>query len=153
MNCALWYINCRGIKVASKSLSRDFKAVQTHSINSNGNNNDTHALKKIRFQNYIYSCVCVGCVALRCDQASAQLKRSICYYIFLFLHFSVCFTFLCRSAVRCVHGFSHTEQDLQVEINAQTISAYRYLWLNLSELLQALGNAYARTYSTYCLFM
>lgn len=28
MNCALWYINCRGIKVASKSLSDDFKAVR-----------------------------------------------------------------------------------------------------------------------------
>lgn len=28
MNCALWYINCRGIKEASKSLSRDFKAVK-----------------------------------------------------------------------------------------------------------------------------
>lgn len=33
------------------------------------------------------------------------------------------------------------------------ISKYRFLWLNLSELLQSLGNAYARTYSTYCLFM
>lgn len=30
MNCALWYINCRGIKEASKSLSRDFKAVNLH---------------------------------------------------------------------------------------------------------------------------
>lgn len=33
------------------------------------------------------------------------------------------------------------------------VSKYRFLWLNLSELLQSLGNAYARTYSTYCLFM
>lgn len=45
------------------------------------------------------------------------------------------------------------EQDLQEEISAHIISQYRYLWLNLSEMLQALGNAYARTYSTYCLFM
>lgn len=44
-------------------------------------------------------------------------------------------------------------QDLQVEISAFIISQYRFLWLNLSEMLQALGNAYARTYSTYCLFM
>ncbi|XP_031624857.1 gustatory and odorant receptor 22-like [Contarinia nasturtii] len=69
MNCALWYINCRGIKEASKSLSNSFK------------------------------------------------------------------------------------EDLHEDINAQIISQYRYLWLNLSEMLQALGNAYARTYSTYCLFM
>ncbi|XP_049306253.1 gustatory and odorant receptor 22-like isoform X1 [Bactrocera dorsalis] len=27
------------------------------------------------------------------------------------------------------------------------------LWINLSELLQSLGNAYARTYSTYCIFI
>lgn len=27
MNCALWYINCRGIKVASRSLSLNFKEV------------------------------------------------------------------------------------------------------------------------------
>lgn len=27
MNCALWYINCRAIKDASNSLSRDFKEV------------------------------------------------------------------------------------------------------------------------------
>lgn len=53
----------------------------------------------------------------------------------------------------CVIFFFYSEQDLIVEINAHIISQYRYLWLNLSELLQALGNAYARTYSTYCLFM
>lgn len=44
-------------------------------------------------------------------------------------------------------------QDVDIECNAILISQYRFLWLNLSELLQALGNAYARTYSTYCLFM
>lgn len=27
MNCALWYINCRGIKVAALSLSSSFKEV------------------------------------------------------------------------------------------------------------------------------
>ncbi|XP_030760635.1 gustatory and odorant receptor 22-like [Sitophilus oryzae] len=33
------------------------------------------------------------------------------------------------------------------------IKHYRILWLELSEILQRLGNAYARTYSTYSLFM
>ncbi|XP_049287543.1 gustatory and odorant receptor 22-like [Anopheles funestus] len=69
MNSALWYINSRGIRVASSSLSRCFR------------------------------------------------------------------------------------QDVAIECTAAMISRYRFLWLNLSELLQALGNAYARTYSTYCLFM
>ncbi|KAJ6638597.1 Gustatory and odorant receptor 22, partial [Pseudolycoriella hygida] len=69
MNCALWYINCRAIKEASRSLSKSFK------------------------------------------------------------------------------------EDIRIKCDAPLISQYRYLWLNLSELLQTLGNAYARTYSTYCLFM
>ncbi|XP_038210048.1 gustatory and odorant receptor 22-like [Zerene cesonia] len=69
MNCALWYINCRGIKTASQNLSNCFR------------------------------------------------------------------------------------RDVNVECTAHLISSYRFLWLNLSELLQSLGNAYARTYSTYCLFM
>jgi gustatory receptor len=44
-------------------------------------------------------------------------------------------------------------KDVGIECTAALISQYRFLWLNLSEMLQALGNAYARTYSTYCLFM
>uniref|UniRef100_A0A336MIC6 Gustatory receptor n=1 Tax=Culicoides sonorensis TaxID=179676 RepID=A0A336MIC6_CULSO len=44
-------------------------------------------------------------------------------------------------------------EDVGIECTAILISQYRFLWLNLSELVQALGNAYARTYSTYCLFM
>ncbi|EDS29118.1 gustatory receptor candidate 6 [Culex quinquefasciatus] len=69
MSSALWYINCRGIRVASSSLSDRFR------------------------------------------------------------------------------------KDVAIECTAAIISQYRFLWLNLSEMLQALGNAYARTYSTYCLFM
>ncbi|KOB68789.1 Gustatory receptor [Operophtera brumata] len=69
MNCALWYINCKGIKIASQGLSECFR------------------------------------------------------------------------------------RDVTMECSAKLIARYRYLWLNLSELLQSLGNAYARTYSTYCLFM
>ncbi|CAD6995443.1 unnamed protein product, partial [Ceratitis capitata] len=37
--------------------------------------------------------------------------------------------------------------------SSDVISKYRMLWLYLSELLQSLGNAYARTYSTYSIFM
>ncbi|GAB0092499.1 Gustatory receptor [Sergentomyia squamirostris] len=44
-------------------------------------------------------------------------------------------------------------RDVKIECTSSMISTYRFLWLNLSELLQSLGNAYARTYSTYCLFM
>ncbi|XP_059621633.1 gustatory and odorant receptor 22-like [Phlebotomus argentipes] len=44
-------------------------------------------------------------------------------------------------------------RDIRIECTSTLISSYRFLWLNLSELLQTLGNAYARTYSTYCLFM
>ncbi|XP_063536245.1 gustatory and odorant receptor 22-like [Cydia strobilella] len=69
MNCALWYLNCKGIRIASQSLSECFR------------------------------------------------------------------------------------RDVNVAISAKLISRYRFLWLNLSELLQSLSNAYARTYSTYCLFM
>lgn len=69
MNCALWYINCKAIRIASNSLSKRFRI------------------------------------------------------------------------------------DVRMECTAIVVSQYRFLWLNLSELLQALGNAYARTYSTYCLFM
>ncbi|XP_077286504.1 gustatory and odorant receptor 22-like [Arctopsyche grandis] len=69
MNCALWYINCKGFKIASDSLSDCFR------------------------------------------------------------------------------------KDVEIECTASMISSYRFLWLTLSEMLQSLGNAYARTYSTYSLFM
>lgn len=69
MNCALWYINSRAIKEASKALSDRFRA------------------------------------------------------------------------------------DMGIECKSAVIHNYRLLWLNLSELVQMLGNAYARTYSTYSLFM
>lgn len=69
MNCALWYINSRGVKEASKALSDRFR------------------------------------------------------------------------------------EDMSIECKSNIIHKYRLLWLNLSELVQMLGNAYARTYSTYSLFM
>lgn len=44
-------------------------------------------------------------------------------------------------------------EDLQMGCSAHIVASYRVLWLDLSELVQKLGNAYARTYSTYSLFM
>lgn len=43
--------------------------------------------------------------------------------------------------------------DMEIEPKSVVIHKYRLLWLNLSEIVQMLGNAYARTYSTYILFM
>lgn len=45
------------------------------------------------------------------------------------------------------------QEDISHNCTAYIIAHYRVLWLSLSELLQKLGNAYARTYSTYSLFM
>ncbi|KAM7363271.1 gustatory and odorant receptor 22-like isoform 2-T2 [Cochliomyia hominivorax] len=45
------------------------------------------------------------------------------------------------------------KKELSKDCTASVISKYRFLWLNLSELLQSLGNAYARTYSTLCIFI
>nr|CAH7750504.1 unnamed protein product [Callosobruchus chinensis] len=45
------------------------------------------------------------------------------------------------------------QKDIEYHCTSYIISRYRSLWLELSELLQKLGNAYARTYSTYSLFM
>ncbi|CAH1370079.1 hypothetical protein MTP99_011600 [Tenebrio molitor] len=45
------------------------------------------------------------------------------------------------------------QNDIEHNCCAYIVAHYRVLWLSLSELLQKLGNAYARTYSTYSLFM
>lgn len=42
---------------------------------------------------------------------------------------------------------------MEIHCTGYIIAHYRVLWLSLSEMLQKLGNAYARTYSTYSLFM
>ncbi|XP_039969001.1 uncharacterized protein LOC120780822 [Bactrocera tryoni] len=44
-------------------------------------------------------------------------------------------------------------REILISYSADIFSKYRKLWINLSELLQSLGNAYARTYSTYCIFI
>ncbi|XP_045517200.1 gustatory and odorant receptor 22-like isoform X3 [Pieris brassicae] len=97
MNCALWYINCRGIKTASQSLSECFRRVIFFGLPNES---------------------MFVCIMLHLSSSS-------------FIQYD----------------------DVSLECTAHLISSYRYLWLNLSELLQSLGNAYARTYSTYCLFM
>ncbi|RZC41799.1 gustatory receptor 2 [Asbolus verrucosus] len=45
------------------------------------------------------------------------------------------------------------QNDMDRNCVAYIVAHYRVLWLSLSELLQKLGNAYARTYATYSLFM
>ncbi|CAH1113537.1 unnamed protein product [Psylliodes chrysocephalus] len=45
------------------------------------------------------------------------------------------------------------QEDINKHCTAYIVAHYRVLWLELSELLQAIGNAYSRTYSTYSLFM
>ncbi|GJQ65700.1 hypothetical protein Trydic_g7784 [Trypoxylus dichotomus] len=45
------------------------------------------------------------------------------------------------------------EKDVKQFCGSYIVKHYRKLWLSLSEILQKLGNAYARTYSTYSLFM
>ncbi|KAF5308870.1 hypothetical protein FQR65_LT00570 [Abscondita terminalis] len=45
------------------------------------------------------------------------------------------------------------ERDMDQHTCAYIISQYRFLWLRLSDIVQKLGNAYARTYSAYSLFM
>ncbi|KAK4886234.1 hypothetical protein RN001_002505 [Aquatica leii] len=45
------------------------------------------------------------------------------------------------------------EKDMDERTCAYIINHYRLLWLRLSDIVQKLGNAYARTYSAYSLFM
>ncbi|XP_060521313.1 gustatory and odorant receptor 22-like [Cylas formicarius] len=45
------------------------------------------------------------------------------------------------------------KKDVDQYCTSYIIKYYRCLWLELSDVLQKLGNAYARTYSTYCLLM
>ncbi|XP_066151940.1 gustatory and odorant receptor 22-like isoform X1 [Euwallacea fornicatus] len=45
------------------------------------------------------------------------------------------------------------KKDIDTYCVDYIIKHYRVLWLELSEILQKLGNAYTRTYSTYCLLM
>ncbi|XP_037929999.1 gustatory and odorant receptor 22-like [Teleopsis dalmanni] len=59
-----------------------------------------------------------------------------------------------RAIKRASHSLSACfKRDIKVECTSTLITQYRLLWLNLSEIFQTFGNAYARTYSTYLLFM
>ncbi|XP_072398008.1 gustatory and odorant receptor 22-like [Diabrotica undecimpunctata] len=67
----------------------------------------------------------------------------------------------CRAIGNASHALADSFQevntrmysDIDQHCSAYMIANYRILWLELSELLQAIGNAYARTYATYSLFM
>ncbi|XP_055381377.1 gustatory and odorant receptor 22-like [Condylostylus longicornis] len=77
------------------------------------------------------------------------------YHIIIMINMNACLWYINSTAIR-ISATSLSNQfqtDIHIECNASMISQYRYLWLNLSELLQSLGNAYARTYSTYSIFM
>ncbi|XP_074026025.1 gustatory receptor 2 [Leptinotarsa decemlineata] len=60
----------------------------------------------------------------------------------------------CRAIGNASHALADTfQKDIDRYCSAYIIFHYRILWLELSELLQKIGNAYARTYATYSLFM
>ncbi|CAG9839493.1 unnamed protein product [Diabrotica balteata] len=60
----------------------------------------------------------------------------------------------CRAIGNASHALADSfQEDIDQHCSAYMIANYRILWLELSELLQAIGNAYARTYATYSLFM
>ncbi|KAL3270848.1 hypothetical protein HHI36_021366 [Cryptolaemus montrouzieri] len=60
----------------------------------------------------------------------------------------------CRAIGNASEAYADSfAQDIDERCPAYLLAHYRVLWLSLSELVQKLGNAYARTYSTYCLFM
>lgn len=77
------------------------------------------------------------------------------YHIIVMINMNCALWYInCRAIRNASSSLSKAfREDVHVECTAVLVSQYRYLWLNLSELLQALGNAYARTYSTYSLFM
>ncbi|XP_076267530.1 gustatory and odorant receptor 21a-like [Rhynchophorus ferrugineus] len=60
----------------------------------------------------------------------------------------------CRAIGNASSGVAESfKKDIDSYCTGYIIKHYRILWLELSEILQKLGNAYARTYSTYSLFM
>ncbi|CAG9814927.1 unnamed protein product [Phaedon cochleariae] len=60
----------------------------------------------------------------------------------------------CRAIGNASKALAETFQaDVDHYCTAYIIAQYRVLWLELSELLQKMGNAYARTYALYSLFM
>ncbi|KAH1024972.1 hypothetical protein HUJ05_009792 [Dendroctonus ponderosae] len=60
----------------------------------------------------------------------------------------------CRAIGNASTGVAESfKKDIHSYCVAYIIKHYRVLWLELSEILQKLGNAYTRTYSSYCLLM
>lgn len=60
----------------------------------------------------------------------------------------------CRAIGDASNGLADSfREDINKSCTPFIVSCYRHLWLGLSEIVQKLGNAYARTYSTYSLFM
>ncbi|CAH1113538.1 unnamed protein product [Psylliodes chrysocephalus] len=60
----------------------------------------------------------------------------------------------CRAIINASQALArHFQGDVDDFCTAYIIAHYRVLWLELSEMLQGIGNAYARTYASYSLFM
>ncbi|CAO1351461.1 unnamed protein product [Diamesa hyperborea] len=109
----------------------------------------------------IISIGCLACAVLLMISLSFllegfPLKHTTAYYhVVTMLNMNSALWYINSRAIRAAsENLSRCfRKDVAIECTASLISRYRFLWLNLSELLQTLGNAYARTYSTYCLFM
>nr|AOE48126.1 putative gustatory receptor GR6 [Scaeva pyrastri] len=110
---------------------------------------------------YIISVGCLLCAMLFLWLLSIFLDgyplwHTIAYYhIITMLNMNCALWYINSRAIKTAsHALAKCfKADVSRECHASIISQYRFLWLNLSELLQSLGNAYARTYSTYCIFL
>ncbi|XP_055906635.1 gustatory and odorant receptor 22-like isoform X2 [Eupeodes corollae] len=106
----------------------------------------------------------VGCVSLAvvilyslsCLLDGFLLWHTIAYFhIITMINMNAALLYINARAVKeASHSLSACfKKDTSFDCNSTVVSEYRILWLNLSEILQALGNAYARTYTTFCLFL
>ncbi|XP_054081537.1 gustatory and odorant receptor 22-like [Zeugodacus cucurbitae] len=77
------------------------------------------------------------------------------YHIIIMINMNCALWYINSRAIKTASiALAHCfQKEIHSSYSADILSKYRKLWINLSELLQSLGNAYARTYSTYCIFM
>lgn len=109
----------------------------------------------------IISIACLLCAVMFLLSLSALMEgfflwhTSAYYHIVTMINMNSALWYInCRAFREASNSLSKCfAKEVRIHCNAAIISQYRFLWLNLSELLQTLGNAYTRTYSTYCLFM
>uniref|UniRef100_W8CBK6 Gustatory receptor n=2 Tax=Ceratitis capitata TaxID=7213 RepID=W8CBK6_CERCA len=77
------------------------------------------------------------------------------YHIIIMINMNCALWYINSRAIKTASTALTTcfQKEIVSSHSSDVISKYRMLWLYLSELLQSLGNAYARTYSTYSIFM